>query len=84
MATVVSTVYPPLIETFMPAFPYEGPAEVTFSISPYNTGASIKRIHVSLVNQRTNQSAFVNSQNVVDEWQKAESTLKSTSLYDNI
>ena len=65
MATVVSTIYPPLVETFMPAFPYEGPAEVTFSISPYNTAANIQRIHVSLVNQRTNQSAFINSQNAM-------------------
>ena len=79
MATIVSTLYPPLIDTFMPAFPYEGPAPVSFSFSPYNSLSEIQRIHVSLVNQKTNQSAFKNNA----------STLKGTDfkdiiLYDNI
>lgn len=60
---VVSSLYPPLIETFMPAFPHGGPAPVTFSFSPYNSISEIKKIHVSLVNQKTNQSAFKNSFN---------------------
>lgn len=58
MATILSTLYPPLIDTFMPAFSYEGPAPITFSFSPYNSINDIKKIHVSLVNQKTNQSAF--------------------------
>lgn len=58
MATVLSTLYPPLIDTFMPAFPYTGPASVNFSISPYNSWKEIKNIHVTLVNQKTNQNAF--------------------------
>ena len=66
MATVVSTLYPPLIETFMPAFPYEGPAPVSFSFSPYNSINDIKKIHVSLVNQKTNQSAFENNSNALE------------------
>ena len=66
MATIVSTLYPPLIDTFMPAFLWEGPAPVTFSLSPYNSISRIKRIHVSLVNQKTNQSAFENNSKA--EW----------------
>lgn len=58
MATVLSTLYPPLIDTFMPAFLKEGPAVATFSISPYNANNSITRIHVSLVSQQTNLNAF--------------------------
>ena len=58
MATVLSTLYPPLIDTFMPAFEKSGPAIATFSISPYNTNADIARIHVSLVEQTTNLNAF--------------------------
>lgn len=65
MATIVSTLYPPLIDTFMPAFLWEGPAPVTFSFSPYNSMSRIQRIHVSLVNQKTNQSAFENSSKAV-------------------
>lgn len=61
MANILSTVYPPLIDTFMPAFLMEGPAFATFSISPYNTEKSIKRLHVSLVNQKTNLNAFGSS-----------------------
>ena len=58
MATVLNTLYPPLIDTFMPAFLTEGPATVTFSISPYNIAEGISRIHVSLVSQQTNLNAF--------------------------
>lgn len=58
MATVLSTLYPPLIDTFMPAFEKSGPAIATFSISPYNTNADIARIHISLVEQTTNLNAF--------------------------
>lgn len=59
MPTVLSTLYPPLIDTFMPAFPYTGPASVTFSVSPYNSWREIKYMHITLVNQKTNQNAFM-------------------------
>lgn len=58
MPTLTSTLYPPLIDTFMPAFPYEGPARAAFSVSPYNSYSAITKLHVSLVDQRTNKQAF--------------------------
>jgi hypothetical protein len=61
MATVLSTIYPPLIDTFMPAFPYNESAEINFSISPYNNAGNIKRLHVSIVDQRTNLSVLDNT-----------------------
>jgi hypothetical protein len=61
MATVLSTLYPPLIDTFMPAFPYDENVTIEFSISPYNTANMINFLHVSLVNQKTNQNAFEGS-----------------------
>jgi len=78
-ATIVSTLYPPLIDTFMPAFPYEGPAPVSFSFSPYNSLSEIRRIHVSLVNQKTNQSAFKNNASTLTG-----PDFKDVVLYDNI
>ena len=67
MATVLSTLYPPLIDTFMPAFPYDESATVDFSISPYNTANMIKYLHVSLVNQKTNQNAFEGSDSGLEQ-----------------
>jgi hypothetical protein len=58
MATVLSTIYPPLVDTFMPAFPYTESAIVNFSISPYNRPSSISKLHVSIVDQRTNLSVL--------------------------
>lgn len=58
MATVLSTLYPPLIDTFMPAFPNNKPAEVHFTVSPYNSSYDIRYLHVTLVNQKTNKNAF--------------------------
>ena len=58
MATVLSTLYPPLIDTFMPAFPKNESAVINFSISPYNSRTSITKLHVSVVDQRTNLSVL--------------------------
>jgi len=58
MANILSTLYPPMVDTFMPAFPYDDYAEINFTISPYNTAQTINYLHVTLVNQKTNQSVF--------------------------
>lgn len=60
--TVINTLYPPLIETFQPAFLYNTSAPVTFSISPFNNAADIKRIHISIVDQRNNSSVLKTTQ----------------------
>ena len=61
MATVISTLYPPLVDTFQSPFIYTDDAEVFFTISPYNSYENIKKIHVTLVNQKTNQNVFASS-----------------------
>ena len=45
MATVLSTLYPPLVDTFMPAFPNELEAAIDFSISPYNSSYQSQKSH---------------------------------------
>jgi hypothetical protein len=53
---LINTLYPPLVDTFMPAFVYNSEyANIVFSLSPYNTPETIKKIHVSIVDQKTNQ-----------------------------
>lgn len=56
--TVVNTLYPPLIETFQPAFLYDNPAIITFSLSPFNSISDITNIHVSVVDQRNNSNVL--------------------------
>ena len=60
MATVLNTMYPPQVETFMPSFCYNGSAEIWFKISSYNEDSlsDIKFIHVSMVDQRNNKNVF--------------------------
>lgn len=58
-STVVSTLYPPLIETFQPAFIYTDKAIITFSISPFNEISKIKSVHVSVVDQRNNANVLI-------------------------
>ena len=60
MATVLSTLYPPLVSDFMPAFLTSEDATVQFSISAYNATNTINRLHVSLVYQYTNIKAIKN------------------------
>ena len=45
MATVLSTLYPPLVDTFQIPFLYTQDAEVYFTISPYNSYGEIKHLH---------------------------------------
>ena len=58
MPNTLNTLYPPMIETFMPAFVYDKSAPIVFSYSPYNSETEITRIHVSVVNQKTNKSVL--------------------------
>ena len=56
--TAISTLYPPKIDTFAPAFIKTTSPNIAYELSPYNDEAIIQRVHVSLVEQRTNQNAL--------------------------
>ena len=56
--TAISTFYPPKIDTFAPAFIKTTSPNIAYELSPYNDEAIIQRVHVSLVEQRTNQNAL--------------------------
>ncbi|MBD9053467.1 MAG: hypothetical protein EGR23_07675 [Holdemanella biformis] len=69
--TYTNTLYPPQVDTFMPAFVGEyfttanddnkSPVVyVSYSLSPYNEASKIKRVHVSLVDQKSNSNALDN------------------------
>lgn len=75
-STLVSTLYPPLVDTFMPAFINTDPPKVFFSLSPYNTEDKIKRIHVTLVDQ-------TNNQNVLQPDITTETIVKTSDAFQN-
>ena len=65
MATITnSNLYPPVVDTYMPAFLIDGDNElkkickVYFSISSFNSRSEIKNAQVTLTNQNTNVSAL--------------------------
>lgn len=58
MAGVSNNLYPPVIATYMPAFERNKPCRVYFSLSAYNSEEDIKSIHISVCNQKTNQSVL--------------------------
>lgn len=55
---ILNTLYPPQINTFMPAFVNTQDAYVYFSLSPYNDTTEIKRVHISVTNQLTNDNVL--------------------------
>lgn len=55
---LINSLYAPLVSTFMPAFPNDQDAAVFFTYSPLNDITLVKRIHVSVVNQATNENAL--------------------------
>ena len=57
--SLINTLYPPLVDTFMPAFVnIADSVRIYFSLSPYNNPEKIEKIHFSLVDQKTNQNVF--------------------------
>jgi len=58
---IISNLYPPIMSDTMPSFVRTQSCKIYFSLSNYNTETSIKNVQISLVNQRTNASAFKNN-----------------------
>ena len=56
--TAVSTLYPPKLPTFAPAFVNTDSPKIYYELSPYNEIAKIRRLHISITNQATNESAL--------------------------
>lgn len=70
--SIISTLYPPILETYQPAFIYTDKAPVTFSISSFNSIENISKIHVSVVDQRNNSNVLKNSLSVQYQMQDEE------------
>lgn len=86
-STLVSTLYPPLVDTFMPAFINTTKAKVAFSLSPYNTADKIERLHITIVDQTNNQNVLQSSVLMDSETQKgyaAIEKLQSTVCVDGV
>ena len=57
---ITTGLYPPIVADTIPAFIRTKICKIYFSLSIYNSEANIKNVQVSLINQRTNASAFKN------------------------
>lgn len=56
---VTNNLYPPIINTYMPAFLIDdGKCNVYFSLSNFNSESDIKNVQVTILNQNTNLSAL--------------------------
>ena len=63
MAISTNSLYPPIVDTYMPAFIVngnQGTCRVYFSLSRYNSPSEIKSIWVTVNNQYTNRSVVAN------------------------
>ena len=56
MAGVTNTLYPPILDTYMPAFIKTEACRIYFTISDYNSVSNIKYIQLAVNNQYTNAS----------------------------
>jgi len=64
--TLVNSLYPPMFSsTFAPAFVNTTSPRIYFSISPFNTAGDISRVHISLVNQTTNENALTDATGIL-------------------
>lgn len=64
--SLTSALYPPMFSsTFAPAFVNTTSPKIYFSISPFNTASDISRVHISLVNQTTNENALTDATGIL-------------------
>ena len=64
--TLTSSIYPPMFSsTFAPAFVNTTSPRIYFSISPFNTASDISRVHISLVNQTTNENVLTDATGIL-------------------
>lgn len=61
MASLIGTLYPPVIDTFMPAFVYTNAVRVYYSLPAYSDVNNITYLHITLTDQETNQNALANN-----------------------
>ena len=54
----IVNLYPPIMMDTIPAFIRTETCKIYFSLSPYNNVTTIKNVQISLINQKTNASAF--------------------------
>lgn len=74
--SIQSNLYPPIMKTYLPACNINGDSfRIYFSISDYNGIESIGIPQVSITNQKTNKSIFIN-----DTKTNQESAVKSAAL----
>jgi hypothetical protein len=55
---ITSNLYTPLVSDTLPSFVRTKTCRIYFSLSKYNSAADIKNVQISLINQKTNLSAF--------------------------
>lgn len=79
---LINSLYAPLVSTFMPAFPNDQDAAVFFTYSPLNDITLVKRVHVSVVNQATNENALDDDTGVLI-YETQNSTGDGTVGYDS-
>lgn len=64
--SILSTLYPPQFSsTFAPAFTTTASPRIYFSISNYNSSNDIRRVHVSIVNQSSNENVVNNATGIL-------------------
>lgn len=64
--TLVNSTYPPMFSsTFSPAFPITSSPIIYYSLSPFNSASDIRRVHISLVNQTTNENALTDATGIL-------------------
>ena len=56
--SIVANLYPPLVPDSQAAFITTKPCRIYFALSIYNSFFDIKNVQISLINQKTNSSAF--------------------------
>lgn len=85
MANVLNTLFPPVVSTFMPAFKEGESAKIYFSFSPLSNPEAVEVIQVSVVDQRNNQNALVDTTGLLFFSVKEEESLDLRSIkYDEL
>lgn len=76
-----NNLYPPIVQSALPAFLNTEPCRIYFSLSVYNSEKDIKNVQVSLIKQKTNTTALIEPSGILITELKKDESIKNEYKY---
>lgn len=78
-----NSLFPPIVDSYMPAFNANGDCEIRFTLSKFNASSDFETVHISIINQKTGQNV-VNLQDDITSSDNKGQRFRATGIILNV